>query len=91
MNAAARLVIGRNKYEHIIQVLRDVIHWLPVTQRIFIIRRQGVRTYVRSSVMLGVASSVANAVQLEMLANAQRDMAALPNVGGALCSTPQFG
>jgi len=26
--------------------------------------------------------------QLEMLANAQRD-AALPDIGGALCSTPQ--
>jgi len=24
-----------------------------------------------------------------MWANAQRDMAALPNIGGALCSTPQ--
>jgi len=24
-----------------------------------------------------------------MLADAQRDMAALPNIGGALCSTPQ--
>jgi len=30
--------------------------------------------------------------QLEMWVNAQREyMAALPNIGGALCSTPQFG
>jgi len=28
--------------------------------------------------------------KLEMWANAQM-MAALPNIGGALCSTPQFG
>jgi len=26
---------------------------------------------------------------LEMWANAQRDMVALPNIGGALCSTSQ--
>jgi len=28
---------------------------------------------------------------LEMWANAQRDGRQLPNIGGALCSTPQFG
>jgi len=28
--------------------------------------------------------------QLEMWANAQRD-GRLPNIGGAVCSTPQFG
>ena len=34
MNAAARLVTGIGKYEHITPVLRDVLHWLPVSQRI---------------------------------------------------------
>ena len=32
---------------------------------------------------------VQNLNKLEIWANAQRDMAALPNMGGALCSTPQ--
>jgi len=31
-----------------------------------------------------------NKKKLEMWANAQRD-GRLPNIGGALCSTPQFG
>lgn len=34
MNAAARLIVGAGKYEHITPVLRDVLHWLPVPQRI---------------------------------------------------------
>jgi len=34
LNTAARLVVGLGKYEHITAVLRDVIHWLPVPQRI---------------------------------------------------------
>jgi len=34
MNAAARLVVGLGKYEHVTPVLRDILHWLPVTQRI---------------------------------------------------------
>src|SRR5208282_5418787 len=34
MNAAARLVTGTGRYEHITPVLRDVLHWLPVSQRI---------------------------------------------------------
>ena len=34
MNAAARLVTGVGKYEHITPVLRDVPHWLPVSKRI---------------------------------------------------------
>ena len=34
MNAAARLVTGIGKYEHITPLLRDVLHWLPVPQRI---------------------------------------------------------
>ena len=34
MNAAARLVTGVGKYEHITPVLRDVLHWLPVSKRI---------------------------------------------------------
>jgi len=34
LNAAARLVVGLGKYQHITPVLRDVLHWLPVPQRI---------------------------------------------------------
>ena len=34
LNAAARLVVGLGKYEHITPVLHDVLHWLPVPQRI---------------------------------------------------------
>ena len=34
MNAAARLVTGTGRHEHITPVLRDVLHWLPVSQRI---------------------------------------------------------
>jgi len=34
LNAAARLVVGLGKYEHITPILRDVLHWLPVPQRI---------------------------------------------------------
>ena len=34
MNAAARLAVGAGKFEHITPVLRDVLHWLPVPQRI---------------------------------------------------------
>jgi len=34
LNAAARLVVGANRYDHISRVLRDVLHWLLVTQRI---------------------------------------------------------
>jgi hypothetical protein len=34
MNAAARLVTGTGRYEHITPVIRDVLHWLPVKQRI---------------------------------------------------------
>ena len=34
MNAAARLVTDTGRYEHITPVLRDVLHWLPVQQRI---------------------------------------------------------
>jgi len=33
-NAATRLVVGLSKYEHITPVLCDVLHWLPVPQRI---------------------------------------------------------
>ena len=32
-NAAARVVMGTNKFDHITPVLRD-LHWLPVRQRI---------------------------------------------------------
>jgi len=31
LNAAARMVVGIGKYEHITPVLRDTLHWLPVT------------------------------------------------------------
>ena len=30
LNAAARLVVGIGKYEHITPVLRDTLHWLPL-------------------------------------------------------------
>jgi len=33
LNAAARLVVGTGKYDHITPALRDVLHWLPVPQR----------------------------------------------------------
>jgi hypothetical protein len=34
MNAAARLITGVGRYAHITPVLRDVLHWLPVSQRV---------------------------------------------------------
>jgi len=34
LNAAARMVVGIGKYEHITPVLYDTLHWLPVTARI---------------------------------------------------------
>ena len=34
MNAAARLVTDTGRYEHITQVLRDILYWLPVQKRI---------------------------------------------------------
>jgi len=34
LNAAARLVVGVGRYEHITPALHDVLHWLPVPQRI---------------------------------------------------------
>ena len=34
LNAAARLISGATRTEHITPVLRDVLHWLPVRQRI---------------------------------------------------------
>jgi len=34
LNAAARMVVGIGKYEHITPVLRDTLHWLPVTAKI---------------------------------------------------------
>ena len=33
LNAAARLVVGTGKYDHITPALRNVLHWLPVPQR----------------------------------------------------------
>jgi len=34
LNAATRLVVRVRRYEHITLALRDVLHWLPVSQRI---------------------------------------------------------
>jgi len=34
LNAAARLVVGAGRYEHITPALRDMLHWLPVPQQI---------------------------------------------------------
>jgi hypothetical protein len=34
MNAAARLVTGVGKYEHITPVQRDILHWLPIEHRV---------------------------------------------------------
>src|SRR6218665_3716493 len=34
LNAAARLLCNRIKYDHITPLLRDVLHWLPVPLRI---------------------------------------------------------
>lgn len=34
LNAAARLVTGASKFDHITTALRDTLHWLPVEQRI---------------------------------------------------------
>ena len=34
LHAAARLVVGARKYDHITRVIRDDLHWLPVPQRI---------------------------------------------------------
>ena len=34
LKAAARLVVGAGKFQHITPVFRDVLHWLPLRQRI---------------------------------------------------------
>lgn len=34
LNAAARLVVRLKKFDHITSTLRDVLHWLPIQQRI---------------------------------------------------------
>jgi len=34
LNASARLVTGASRRDHISPDVRDVLHWLPVTQRI---------------------------------------------------------
>ena len=33
LNAAARLICNRRKYDHVTPLLRDVLHWLPVPFR----------------------------------------------------------
>ena len=34
LNAAAQLVIGKRKFDHIASTMRDDLHWLPIRQRI---------------------------------------------------------
>lgn len=34
LNASARLITGKRKYDHITDTMRDDLHWLPVRQRI---------------------------------------------------------
>jgi len=34
LNAAARLILRKRKYDHITAAVRDLLHWLPVQQRI---------------------------------------------------------
>src|SRR6218665_3131963 len=34
LNAAARLLCNRRKYDHVTPLLRDVLHWLPVPFRV---------------------------------------------------------
>ena len=34
INAAVRLVGGLSRFDHVTPVLRDVLHWLPIQQRI---------------------------------------------------------
>jgi len=34
MNAAARLVGGLGKYDHVMPVLCDMLHWLPIQKQI---------------------------------------------------------
>ena len=34
LNAAAKLIIQKKKYDHITTIMRDELHWLPVPERI---------------------------------------------------------
>ena len=34
LNAGARLIMRKRKYDHITSTLRDDLHWLPIRQRI---------------------------------------------------------
>ena len=34
LNAVARLFVGSGRYQHITPILRDLLHWLRVRQRI---------------------------------------------------------
>ena len=34
MNAAARFICGLKQLDHIMQAVRDELHWLPVLQRV---------------------------------------------------------
>jgi len=51
LNAAARLVVGAGKYQHITSVLRDVLHWLPACQRILFQVAFAAVDYVRGGAM----------------------------------------
>ena len=34
INTVARVISGRSRYDHITDIMKDVLHWLPITQRI---------------------------------------------------------
>ena len=34
LNAAARLILNKRKYDHITSDIRDQLHWLPIQQRL---------------------------------------------------------
>jgi len=36
LNAAACLVVGVGKYDYITPAMREILHWLPVPQRILL-------------------------------------------------------
>jgi len=47
MNAAAQLVGGLGRYDHVKPVLQDMLHCLPIRQRIYTVNhKKGGRTFV---------------------------------------------
>ena len=59
LNTAARLISNKRKFDHITPVLRDLLHWLPIRQRIefkiavFVrnaVREVDARAHLRSAV-----------------------------------------